>query len=308
MSKLDHPACPRAYACGRDAENVYIAYAYVPGSTFRESLRAGRVTDAVAVEVAAQVLDGLAHAHERGIVHRDVKPANVLLADDGDGEASPSASSTSASRDSRRARRSPPQATFRGRSRTSRPSGCTGSPRARPETSGRSASCSTRRWPGGIRSGGRRSARPPRRSRRDRRRCAPSGPTCRTGCSRQSTGRSSSTRRSAPRPRSSRGCSDAHAATTAAPPATSRPSTAAASCRHSCAGIYAAGAAALLPFYPARARAAARGRGRRADAGRASVRARVRARACRSSRSATPRSAWRCSTRRSPPLRGSRSC
>ena len=40
MSKLDHPACPRAYACGRDAENVYIAYAYVPGATFRESLRA----------------------------------------------------------------------------------------------------------------------------------------------------------------------------------------------------------------------------------------------------------------------------
>src|SRR3954468_12807089 len=81
MSKLDHPACPRAYACGRDGENVYIAYAYVPGSTFRESLRAGRVTDAVAVEVAVQLLDGLAHAHERGIVHRDVKPANVLLAD-----------------------------------------------------------------------------------------------------------------------------------------------------------------------------------------------------------------------------------
>jgi eukaryotic-like serine/threonine-protein kinase len=88
MSKLDHPACPRAYACGRDAENVYIAYGYVPGSTFRQSLRAGRVTDAVAVEVAVQVLDGLAHAHERGIVHRDVKPANVLLADDGDDEIS----------------------------------------------------------------------------------------------------------------------------------------------------------------------------------------------------------------------------
>src|SRR4051794_191208 len=88
MSKLDHPACPRAYACGRDAENVYIAYRYVPGSTFRESLRAGRVTDAVAVEVAVQVLDGLAHAHERGIVHRDVKPANVLLAEGGEDEIS----------------------------------------------------------------------------------------------------------------------------------------------------------------------------------------------------------------------------
>src|SRR5262245_51901928 len=86
MAKLDHPRCLRAYACGRDAENVYIAYAFVPGSTFRESLRAGAVTDAKAVEVAAQVLEGLAHAHERGIVHRDVKPANVLLAAERDAE------------------------------------------------------------------------------------------------------------------------------------------------------------------------------------------------------------------------------
>ena len=79
MAKLDHPRCLRAYACGRDAGNVYIAYAYVPGSTFRQSLRAGKITDTAAVEVAVQVLDGLAHAHERGVVHRDVKPANVLL-------------------------------------------------------------------------------------------------------------------------------------------------------------------------------------------------------------------------------------
>jgi hypothetical protein len=85
MAKLDHVRCMRAYACGRDAENVYIAYAYVPGRTFRESLRTGSVTDTDAVEAAAQVLEGLAHAHELGIVHRDVKPANVLLADDGDG-------------------------------------------------------------------------------------------------------------------------------------------------------------------------------------------------------------------------------
>src|SRR5207249_7432013 len=43
MAKLDHPRCLRAYACGRDAENVYIAYAYVPGRTFRQSLRARSV-------------------------------------------------------------------------------------------------------------------------------------------------------------------------------------------------------------------------------------------------------------------------
>jgi eukaryotic-like serine/threonine-protein kinase len=84
MARLRHPACLRAYACGRDAENVYIAYEYVPGRTFREALRSGKVTDDVAVEAAVQVLEALAHAHGHGIVHRDVKPANVLLAD-GDG-------------------------------------------------------------------------------------------------------------------------------------------------------------------------------------------------------------------------------
>jgi hypothetical protein len=60
---------------------VYIAYEYVPGRTFREALRSGELDDASAIEAAKQVLEGLAHAHERGIVHRDVKPSNVLLAE-----------------------------------------------------------------------------------------------------------------------------------------------------------------------------------------------------------------------------------
>jgi eukaryotic-like serine/threonine-protein kinase len=79
--RLRHDRCVRAYDVGHDASHVYIAYEYIPGRTLRESIRAGAVTDRDAVEVAAQVLDALAHAHRAGIVHRDVKPANILVED-----------------------------------------------------------------------------------------------------------------------------------------------------------------------------------------------------------------------------------
>jgi len=80
-AQLKHPACIRAYALARDEGHVYIAYEYVPGRTFRHALADGALDDEAAVEAAAQVLEGLAHAHSEGIVHRDVKPSNVLLAD-----------------------------------------------------------------------------------------------------------------------------------------------------------------------------------------------------------------------------------
>ena len=79
-ARLRHERCLRAYSLAHDDRHVYVAYEYVPGRTLREALRAGEVDDAAAVEVAAQVAEGLAHAHARGVLHRDVKPANVLLA------------------------------------------------------------------------------------------------------------------------------------------------------------------------------------------------------------------------------------
>src|SRR5690348_16985248 len=80
-AKLRHPACLRAYGLGHDSRHVYIAYEFVPGQTYREALRNGALTDDDAVEACAQVCDGLAHAHAAGILHRDVKPSNVLIMD-----------------------------------------------------------------------------------------------------------------------------------------------------------------------------------------------------------------------------------
>ena len=80
-ARLRHPGCLRAYGFGRDPRHVYIAYEFVPGRTYREAIRAGELNDAAAIEACAQICEALAHAHAAGILHRDVKPANVLLAD-----------------------------------------------------------------------------------------------------------------------------------------------------------------------------------------------------------------------------------
>jgi hypothetical protein len=81
-TRLRHPHCLRAYGLEADAKHLYIPYEYVPGETLRQALRTHQLGDEGAVEAAAQVLEGLAFAHARGIVHRDVKPSNVLLVEE----------------------------------------------------------------------------------------------------------------------------------------------------------------------------------------------------------------------------------
>jgi YVTN family beta-propeller protein len=79
-ASIDHPNVIPIYYTGEHEGALYIAMRYVEGSDLRTLVRAaGRLDPPRAAHIVAQVASALDAAHERGIVHRDVKPANVLL-------------------------------------------------------------------------------------------------------------------------------------------------------------------------------------------------------------------------------------
>jgi beta-lactam-binding protein with PASTA domain/tRNA A-37 threonylcarbamoyl transferase component Bud32 len=84
VARLNHQNVVAVFDQGADGPFLYLAMEYVPGRTLKDLLRErGRFTPAAALDIMAGVLDGLAAAHMSGIVHRDVKPENVLLTADG---------------------------------------------------------------------------------------------------------------------------------------------------------------------------------------------------------------------------------
>ena len=79
-ASIDHPNVIPIYAAGEADGHVYIAMRLVEGSDLRSVLRRdGRLEPARAIALAAQVASALDAAHARGLVHRDVKPSNVLI-------------------------------------------------------------------------------------------------------------------------------------------------------------------------------------------------------------------------------------
>ncbi len=84
VARLSHQNVVAVFDQGSDGPFLYLAMEYVPGRTLKELLRdSGRFPPATALEIMSGVLDGLAAAHRSGIVHRDVKPENVLVTADG---------------------------------------------------------------------------------------------------------------------------------------------------------------------------------------------------------------------------------
>ncbi len=83
-ARLSHPNVVSVFDQGEDGDAVFLVMEYVDGHTLRDLLKArGPLSPAAALAVLQPVLAALAAAHDAGLVHRDVKPENVLIADDG---------------------------------------------------------------------------------------------------------------------------------------------------------------------------------------------------------------------------------
>jgi predicted ATPase/predicted Ser/Thr protein kinase len=82
-SALNHPNIVTIYELGQHDSTHYIAMELVEGKTLRELLITGMLPARKAIEIAAQVAEGLAKAHEAGIAHRDLKPENLMVSQDG---------------------------------------------------------------------------------------------------------------------------------------------------------------------------------------------------------------------------------
>jgi eukaryotic-like serine/threonine-protein kinase len=84
QAQLDHPNLVRATYADHEGDTYFFVTEYVPGTDLRRLVRKnGPVSAAIAATIISQAADGLHYAHRKGLVHRDVKPGNLLVTPDG---------------------------------------------------------------------------------------------------------------------------------------------------------------------------------------------------------------------------------
>jgi len=79
VARLDHPAIVALYDAGEDEGRRYLVSELVEGRTLADLEKAGELSDRDVLRAGLALADALGHAHERGVIHRDVKPQNVLV-------------------------------------------------------------------------------------------------------------------------------------------------------------------------------------------------------------------------------------
>ena len=85
LGSVGHPLLPRIYEVGRTTAGPYLILEYIDGRPLSQALRRGRLDQAAAIRLAIDLAGPLTAAHHAGLVHRDVKPDNVIMEPDGTG-------------------------------------------------------------------------------------------------------------------------------------------------------------------------------------------------------------------------------
>ena len=83
-SNLSHPNIVEVYDVGEEDGNHYIVMEYIEGKTLKQLIqKRGALTVPEVIDIMTQLTDGIAHAHDAYIIHRDIKPQNILILDNG---------------------------------------------------------------------------------------------------------------------------------------------------------------------------------------------------------------------------------
>jgi serine/threonine-protein kinase PpkA len=83
VAQLSHPNILAVYDIGSSGHSYYMAMEYVPGGDLKQRIRQGAISPEQALAILKQIAKALGYAHQKGFVHRDVKPENILFREDG---------------------------------------------------------------------------------------------------------------------------------------------------------------------------------------------------------------------------------